>query len=95
MGFKYGRRLRNLIRDKIQRQQLKILRSIVKADWYTTNRDIHKNLGMKTIIEECSTASRKYYAKIAVHQSAEMRNLPHEELTNRRRLKRKRPLDLL
>ena len=79
----------------IQRQQSKILRTIIGADWYISNADIHKDLNIPTVEEEITTMSRKYQTNIAIHSNNEINSLPTRELTSRRRLQRRRPVDLI
>lgn len=77
----------------IQRQQSKILRAIMNADWYIRNDDIHDGVGIPMIIDEIRTISRSYHNKLADHSNKDINNLPIEELTKTRRLQRKRPVD--
>lgn len=79
----------------IQRQQSKILRSIINAEWYITNADIHRDLEIPTINEEITTISRRHHMKILLHQNNEINTLPAQEISRRRRLRRTRPTDLI
>lgn len=79
----------------IQRQQSKILRLIINAEWYIPNLDIHRDLNIPTVDEVIATASRTYNTKLVHHSNIEISDLPLNELTLTRRLQRKRPVDLV
>lgn len=79
----------------IQRQQSKILRKITNSDWFITNQQIHRDLHVSTINEEIAIWSRRHHATLNHHFNPTVNQLPAQELTRRRRLKRLRPVDLL
>jgi hypothetical protein len=76
----------------LQRYQNKVLRAIVNAPWYTSNKVLHTDLNVPTIREEITKFSAKYRDKITTHQNELVTTLLEEEET--RRLKRFKPTDL-
>jgi len=47
----------------LQRYQNKVLRAIVNAPWYISNKDLHADLNVPTIREEITKFSIKYRDK--------------------------------
>lgn len=78
----------------IQRQQSKILRTIVNAEWYVTNDNLHKDLGIKAVSEEIKATCTKYNYLLLNHENPEINTLPEQE-SRPRRLKRCKPGDLM
>jgi len=76
----------------LQRYQNKVLRAIVNAPWYTSNKVIHADLKVPTIREEITKFSVKYRDKITTHPNEIASTLLEEEET--RRLKRFKLTDL-
>lgn len=79
----------------IQRLQTKLLRTIVNAAWYVSNDDLHRDLNMKTVIEEIRHYSYKHQQQILQHDNHDINTLPLQEQQRRRRLSRARPTDLI
>lgn len=59
----------------IQRQQSKILRTIVNAEWYIPNINIHNDLGISTINEEINKVSRKHQSTILAHENPDINSV--------------------
>jgi len=80
--------------DSIQRFQNKVLRNAVNAPWYIRNNDLHKDLGIPMVHEVIEQMALKHQSKLTVHINEEATQLLNTtNLT--RRLKRKKPLDLV
>jgi len=78
----------------IQTFQNKVLRNIVKAPWYIRNDDIHRDLGIPTVEEEIKKTAVRHKQRLAHHINPEiLQLLDHQPEV--RRLKRKRPFDLI
>lgn len=79
---------------RIQTFQNKVLRNIVNAPWYVRNLDLHRDLRTPTVSEEIKRFAKKHKARLQHHINREALQL----LTNQhhvRRLKRKKPADLM
>jgi hypothetical protein len=74
----------------LQRYQNKVLRAIVNASWYISNKVLHTDL--KTIRDEITKFSVKYRDKITTHPNEIAPTLLEEE--EPRRLKKFKPTDL-
>lgn len=80
--------------NKIQTFQNKVLRNIVSAPWYARNRDIHRDLGIKTVLEEIKNIAQKHETRLHEHVNVEaIQLLDNAELV--RRLKRIKPFELV
>lgn len=77
----------------IQRIQSKILRIILDAPWYVSNKTIHDDSAIPLLEEEIGRISSNYFQKLPGHHNEEVSQLENP-LTVHRRLKRKRPTDL-
>jgi hypothetical protein len=80
--------------DKMQRFQNKALRSIVNAHLFERNSDIHRDLKMPTVIEEVERYATKHERRLHKHVNVEALQLL-DFANNTRRLKRKKPQDLV
>lgn len=78
----------------IQRVQSKILRTIINAEWYISNEDIHRDLGVKTVEEVIRNSSHKHTTRLQQHTNTELRQLPAKEASEPRRLQRFTPTEL-
>jgi hypothetical protein len=76
----------------LQRYQNKVLRTIVNAPWYISNRILHTDIKLPTVREEITKFSVKYRDKITTHTNELASTLLAEEVP--RRLKRFKPTDL-
>lgn len=79
-------------RDKLQRQQNKILRTIANAPWYISNEIIRNDLRISTVEETIKKAANKHEFKLHRHSNTEAINLLYDN--NPRRLKRRKPTDI-
>ncbi len=80
--------------QSIQTFQNKVLRDMVKAPWYVRNSDIHRDLEVATVKEEIQKYAAKHEARLHQHINAEALQLL--DVKNQvRRLKRRKPLDLV
>ncbi|GBP11166.1 Probable RNA-directed DNA polymerase from transposon X-element [Eumeta japonica] len=79
----------------IQRVQSKILRTIVNAEWYIRDEDIHRDLNVKTVKEVVRDSSLKHTIRLVQHSNRELRQLPVKETLAPRRLKRYVPSELV
>ena len=70
----------------LQRYQNKVLRAIVNAPWYISNKVVHADLKVPTIRDEITKFSVKYRDKITTHPNELASILLEEE--EPRRLKR-------
>lgn len=77
----------------LQRYQSKLLRIIVDAPWYITNKALRRDLQIPTIKEEVRRYSQKYQKRLEAHPNSLAVNLMKGK--PKRRLKRKIPQDLL
>ena len=73
--------------------QNKILRNISKAHWYVPNK-LLSDLQIDPVEAEIGKRSLCYITKISSHENMEIRDLPHNEANNTRRLRRFRTSDL-
>ena len=80
--------------DTIQRFQNKVLRNIVNAPWYCRNSDIHRDLGINDVATEINRFAQKHEARLHQHVNVEAIQLL-DQGHHRRRLKRKKPSDLV
>ena len=76
----------------LSRYQNKVLRAIVNAPWYTSNKVMHADLKGPTIREEITKFSVKYRDKTTAYPNELTSTLLEEEES--RRLKRFKPTDL-
>jgi hypothetical protein len=76
----------------LQRYQNEVLRAIVNAPWYVSNKVIHEDIKVPTIREEITKFSVKYRDKITTYPNELASTLLEEE--EPRRLKRFKPTDL-
>jgi hypothetical protein len=76
----------------LQRCQNKVLRKIINAPWYISNKVLHTDLKIPTLREEITKFSVKYRDKITTHPNKLASTLLEEE--ELRRLKRFTPTDL-
>ena len=76
----------------IQRFQSKVLRTIANAPWYVTNECLHSEFQIKTVNEVIKEFSQKYKNRLQSHPNKAACELLTE--SDKRRLKRYRPLDL-
>jgi len=76
----------------LQRFQNKVLRTIVNAPWYITNKLLHTDLQIPTIREEITKFSTNHRAKLLTHPNELTSNPLIEQGPGR--LKRYIPLDL-
>lgn len=77
----------------IQNFQNKVLRSFVNAPWYIRNDDIHRDLGIETVVEEIHKFAQKHEQRLHKHQNCEITHLL-DHSNEIRRLKRTKPGDL-
>lgn len=78
----------------LQCLQSKILRIVVDAPWYVTNRTLHKDLEVTTIKQEIKKAFEKHKTRLQSHPNELVITLMNKSNYNRR-LKRKVPQDLI
>jgi hypothetical protein len=76
----------------LQRYQSKVLRAIVNAPWYISNKVLRADLNVPIIREEITKSSVKYRDKITTHPNEIASTLLEEEES--RRLKRMKTTDL-
>lgn len=76
----------------IQRFQNKVLRSIVNAPWYIRNSDLHRDLGIPTVLEEINSRAKAHEKRLQEHINEEATILLN--VYGVRRLQRIRPSDL-
>lgn len=80
--------------ESIQRFQNKVLRNAVNAPWYIRNSDLHRDLEIPMVHEVIEQMALKHQSKLTDHINEEATQLLNTtNLT--RRLKRKKPLDLV
>jgi len=80
-------------KDLLQKSQSKILRTITNAPWYMRNSNIHKDLGVPTVVEATREYSMRYRARLEFHPNKLARNLINQPKYIR--LRRRDPLDLM
>ncbi len=80
-------------RNIIQHVQKKVLHIIICLPWYVTNRQLHKNLNMKTVDEEYDKTVRSYTDRLHHHSNVEAIILLDVNNRTERRLMRLNPLD--
>lgn len=78
----------------IQRFQNKVLRSIVNAPWYIRNTDLHRDLRVNTVTQEIGNIATKHNSRLRSHINPEASSLADPNGLERR-LKRKKPSDLI
>lgn len=78
----------------LQRLQSKILRTIINAPWYVSNKTIHTDLEMDLISKVIQQFSGKYQTRLKNHPNQLARGLMNR-LGETSRLKRPRPQDLI
>lgn len=61
--------------NTIQKLQNKILRDIINAPWYIRNKDIHRDLRMKTVQEEIQCFAQKHETRLRKHTNTEIKSL--------------------
>lgn len=85
---------RNSNLNIIQVFQNKVLRTMVGARWYERNKDIHRDLGIDTVVEHISKLAQNYENRLHCHPNQlALQLLDSSGLT--RRLKRRKPQDLI
>jgi hypothetical protein len=77
----------------IQRIQSKILRLILNAPWYVSNKTLHEDLDIPYVVDEIKRLAMRYLSKLPTHSNDQVRTLS-EPLTERRGMKRQWPTDL-
>lgn len=77
----------------IQRFQSKVLRSMLGAPFYVSNRTIHEDLKIPFVTDVIKSRPQKYQKRIPNHANHLIRDL-NKPVTNNRRLKRTWPIDL-
>jgi hypothetical protein len=78
----------------IQRFQNKVLRCIVNAPWYTRNTDLHRDLGVVSVLSAIKRCATSHHIRLQHHTNVEAASLLyHGNIT--RRLKRTKPFELL
>jgi hypothetical protein len=78
----------------IQRLQSKILRLLLNAPWYVSNKTLHADLCIPYVDEEIKRLAARYLHKLPAHTNDRVRQLSQPP-TDRRRLRRQWPLDLI
>lgn len=78
----------------MQTLQNKVLRCIVRAPWYIRNADIHRDLKVPLVAEEVQRYAGKHATRLSGHQNVEVAHLI-SNVPQVRRLKRKKPVDLV
>lgn len=81
-------------RNIIQRAQNKILRGIANAPWYIRNANLHKDLGVDFVDTILKKQAQSHHQRLQSHVNVEARQLL-EDIHMAKRLKRKRPFDLI
>jgi hypothetical protein len=77
----------------LQRYQNKVLRAVINAPWFISNKVIHTDLKVPKIREEITKFSVKYRDKITTHPK-ELASTILEEEEGPTRLKKFKPTDL-
>lgn len=77
----------------IQKNQNKILRTIVDAPWYIRNDDLHRDLKIKTVFEETKFFAQKHAIQLQLHTNVDLNNIFYSQ-NLQRRLQRRLPMDL-
>jgi hypothetical protein len=80
--------------ELLQRFQYKVLRTVVNAPWYITNKQLHTDLGISAVREDITNFSHKYKDKLTAHPNKLATTLLNDEVEPRR-LKRFKPADLI
>jgi hypothetical protein len=78
----------------IQTFQNKVLRNIVDAPRYARNSDIHRDLNIPYVADEIKRSAQKHQQRVRDHVNPEVTQLLVKDGSTRR-LKRKRPSDLV
>lgn len=78
----------------VQRLQNVIIRTITNARWYQKNEDLHKDLNLRNVDEIIKEHALRHKKRLHEHINAEAFQLLDTE-GNLRRLKRRKPLDLV
>ncbi|KAL1130114.1 hypothetical protein AAG570_013053 [Ranatra chinensis] len=83
--------------DRIQSFQSKVLRTILNAPWYVSNRTIHHDLNIPSVHETIQPRFKSFHSKLENHpnQLADALSTTTHPLNPPRRLKRRWPRDLL
>lgn len=77
----------------LQRFQSKALRTIADAPWFVSNKTLHQDFNIPTVMQEAKQASSKYLARLEQHPNSLAVGLLDNSQTTYR-LKRLTPLDL-
>ncbi|KAM0731249.1 putative RNA-directed DNA polymerase from transposon X-element [Formica fusca] len=77
----------------IQTFQNKVLRGIVKAQWYIRNSDLHRDLHINLVKDAIKENAIKYNERLQTHENIEMKTVL-DTYNNLRRLKRIKPFEL-
>lgn len=76
----------------LERFQSKMLRIIVDAPWFITNEIIRRDLSIETVKEVITRYAKKYINRLDIHPN-QLANKLLTEKSDKRRLKRYKPLD--
>lgn len=80
--------------DIVQRFQNKVLRNIVNAPWYIRNNDLHRDLGVESVVDEIRKNARRHESRLQQHTNTEIvQILDNTNIV--RRLKRTKPFELV
>lgn len=77
----------------LQRLQSKALRTVADAPWYVSNKTLHQDLNIPTVLQEARSTSSKYLARLSQHPNPLAVGLLDNSQTTYR-LKRCTPLEL-
>lgn len=80
-------------RNILQTFENKVLRTIVSAPWYVRNEDIHRDLGIPSVVEEITKFARKHKDRVHGHCNRTVIQLLDAN-NSIRRLQRTKPFDL-
>lgn len=78
----------------IQKFQNKVLRNVVNAPYFIRNSDLHRDLQLETVDIMIAKAARNHEETLHNHQNVQALHLV-DNSTTVRRLKRKKPSDLV
>ena len=84
---------RKINRNILQTFENKVLRTIVSAPWYVRNEDIHRDLGIPSVVEEITKFARKHKDRVDGHCNRTVIQLLDAN-NSIRRLQRSKPFDL-
>jgi uncharacterized protein (DUF2461 family) len=72
----------------------KVLKCIDNAPWYVRNSDLHRDLGIETVADIIDKIAKSHAKRLQKHINTEVSSLLNVNNITRR-LKRKRPFDLV